>query len=197
METIKTIQYKGEEIEIYYDENFSSDFMNDLDAFIVYDHRSFFVEKEGFNPEDIFEEHQKGKKIYDGHWFFPLFAYIHSGVSLSLSRCTDPLDTSFKGFVLVKREKGWSYHREKAFEIASSIIKTWNQYLGGEVYGYIAGDDSCWGYIGEEGMEQMIEEAKSIIDYKIKVKREAYFKKLKVAIKNRVPYSRRPQFTIL
>ena len=189
METLKTITYKGEEIEIWYVSDYDfTDWINESEAFIVYNHRDFTVKRKGFDPKDIFEAYREGKKLYDGHWIMPLYAYIHSGVSLSLSRAYDPWDTSFKGFVLVKRIKGWSYTREKAFSIAKSVVEEWNHCLGGEIYGYSTISDSCGGFIGPEGLEQAIEEAKHSIDAHIAKKRKQHFNQLKIWIKNRVPY---------
>lgn len=194
METVEKIAYKGREIEIYYDHDYDyTDWINEDDTFIVYDHREFYVKKEGFNPNNIFESYSKGKKIYDGHWFFPLYAYIHSGVSLSLRRGTDVWDTSFKGFVLVKREKGWSYTRKRAIKIAESTIDEWNHCLSGEIYRFSTENDSCGGFIGPEGLKDAIADAKASIDLEIKKEQKEYFKRLKTWIKNRVPfYVRQP-----
>ncbi len=142
-------------------------------AFVVYDHRQFYVEKKGFNPRDIFKHLQTGKKTYKGYWAFVVYAYIHSGVVLSVGGHNFPdaqWDVSTTGFVLVKREKGAS--KEKAMTIAKSVIEMWNQYLGGDCYGYeinrIDADgeetfvDSCWGYYGQE---ECMKEAESVLGY--------------------------------
>lgn len=197
METIQTIDYKGYEIRILTDPECDSDWINDGDAFVVYDHRDFYIKRKGFNPDNIFEHIYETKRFfYENHYVFPLFAYIHSGVSLSLSRGTDRRDTSYKGFVLVKREKGWTYTREKAFKIAQSTVKTWNEYLGGEVYSFLTDFDGCSGYFGDEGIKDAIEEAKSSIDYHIKQEMLKHFKTLKTWIKNRVPYQYRNQLIL-
>lgn len=164
-------------VEVVQDEDAQSpdDWGND-DVFIVFDHRQFCVERRGFDPTDIFNERfNKGFKTYDGHWIFPLYAYIHSGVALSVGGHNFPdarWDVSFKGFVLVKREKGWSYTEKKAFEIAKSMVEEWNMYLSGEVYGYKITDteteeevDSCWGFYGEE--ENCMTEAEGIVQYMV------------------------------
>lgn len=166
---IETISYKGYDIEIFYDSYTDSpDEWGNDDAFIVYDHRQFAVNRKGFEPEDIFEIMQKGKALFDGYYYFPLYAHIHSGVSLlSLSRGSDRWDTSFKGFVLVKREKS-TWDKDKAHTRAESEVKIWNMYLSGDVYGYKSEAGSCWGFYGEEGREEMIKEAKDEIDYLVR-----------------------------
>ena len=146
------------------------------DAFIVFDHREFYVGRKGFDPSDIFNDrYNKGFKTYNGYWIFPLYAYIHSGVALSVGSHNFPdarWDVSFKGFVLVRKVKGWTWTSEKAMEVAKSIVEEWNMYLSGEVYGYKITDteaddddvvDSCWGFYGEE--ENCMTEAESIVNH--------------------------------
>lgn len=162
-----TVKYKGHTIKIYYDDDPQSpDEWGNDDVFLVYEHRDFCIKRPGFDPEEIFETFQK-KNMFEGFHIFPVYAYIHSGVALSLGRNTYPFtcpwDTSFKGFALVKRQKGY-WKREKAFEIAQSLIKEWNQCLSGEVFGYNSDCGSCWGFYGEEEIPRMIEEAKAEID---------------------------------
>lgn len=186
------IDYKGFNIDIYYDTDAESpDIWGNEDSFIVYDHRQFYVQRDGFNPDDIWDTLEEGKKLYEGYWIFPLYAYIHSGVSLSLGSGTCRWDTSMKGFALVKREAGWSYKREQAGSIAEATIKEWNEYLSGEVYGYETEGDSCFGYIGDEGLEQAIEEAKSSLDYYMEDTRSKHFNQLKAWIKKGVNYIHR------
>lgn len=190
---IETIEYRGKEINTYYDTDAQSpdDWGND-ECFIVYDHRDFTVERKGYNPDDIFENLQNKKRLYDGYHVFPLYAYIHSGVSLSLGRNSYPFtcnwDTSFKGFVLVKRQKGWSWTPNKAEKIAQSVVDEWNDYLSGSVYGYNTDSGSCWGFYGDEGYKDMIEEAKAEIDYDILKGRKNHYEQLKTWIRNKVPF---------
>lgn len=200
----ETIKYKGFTIKVSYDEYYNetpNDWSFD-ENFLIYNHRQFFVEVKGFDPEEIFEHIQETKKyFYEGYYVFPVYAYIHSGVSLSLGRSsypfTDSWDTSFSGFYLVKRMKG-TYSKNQAFKIAQNMIKVWNEILGGEVYGYVTEEteDGCTGFIGEEGYKQMIEEAKEEIDYYIKKQIKKHCDKLKVQIKNKVPIAKREVLTL-
>jgi len=192
MEAIEKIMYKGRTIETFYDQDADSpDNWGNDEAFIVYDHRDFMIKREGFDPDDIFHAMQDKKHLYEGCWYFPVYAYIHSGVSLSLGRDNYPFtcnwDTSFKGFVLVKRMKGWSWAREKARVIAQSIVDEWNMYLSGDVYGYDSEAGGCWGFYGKEGYKEMILQAKKKIDYDIQKANLAHFVQLKKWIKGRVP----------
>lgn len=189
---IETIEYKGKKIEIFYDQDATSpDEWGNNDNFLVYDHRQFNVERAGYRPREIFDHMNETKKMFfDGYHVFVLYAYIHSGVSLSLGRggypFNDRWDVSSTGYVLVKREKG-TWRRAQALKQAQFIVDDWNTYLGGEVYGYNSDSGSCWGFYGPEGLKQMIEEAKNEIDYDLKQVQKSHFEQLKKWILNRVP----------
>lgn len=185
-------EYKGRTIEIMYDESpMSPEEWGNEDCFLVYDHRQFSVERKGYDPTDIFAHLEETKKFfYEGYYVFPVYAYIHSGVALSLGRTSYPFtcnwDTSYRGFALVKRQKGWTYTRTKAEKVAKSIVEEWNQYLGGEVYGYDTGTDSCWGYYGDEGRKEAISQAKACIDFEVKDTIKTHCNKVKQWIRNKV-----------
>lgn len=176
------IEYNGYRIEIIQDEDACSP-QEDGDCddhFLIFDHRDFCVKVEGWNPQDVFDNYwSKGIRFVDGYHIFGVEAYIHGGVSLALKSSVKALnfpdrrwDVSFRGFIFIKRVKGWSWKREKAYTIAESVIKEWDQYLRGDVYGYVITkegerieDGSCWGYYGAD---YCLEEAKSLIDHLIK-----------------------------
>lgn len=198
MQTYKTEIYKGIEIKIQYDEDYESpnDWGND-NVFLVYDHRQFNVRVNGFAPEYIVKAMQNKEKTFDGYYYFPVFAYIHSGISLSLCKNYYPFtcnfDTSFAGFALVKRGKGM-YTRDKAYKAAESLISTWNKYLSGEVFGYTSEYGSCWGYYGTDSIPYMIEEAKGEIDQAEKEQIRQHGRKVKTWIKNHVPLTKRESY---
>lgn len=153
------------------------------DIFLVYDHRQFCIEREGFDAKEIFEYLQNcadsstidlRNDDYDKYWIFPVYAYIHSGVSLSLGKDTYPFtckfDTSMQGFILVLKDateegrKPVICTEDEATKYAEGLIETWNQYLSGEVYSFVVIEtvkcphcgtieeiehDSCCGFYGE------------------------------------------------
>lgn len=195
---METINYRGVEIEIEQDEFTESP--NDWDGsrFIVYDHRDFYVEKKGFNPNDIFEDVWGTNKLYKGYYVFGVDAYIHSGVVLAIRNTRKALDfpdrrwdVSFKGFALIKREKG-CYTKDKAFKVAEGLIDIWNQYLSGNVYGYNIEqfNESCWGFYG---YNTCLQEAKNIVDYHLEELRKKRQETLKQLIKSKVPIAYRSQ----
>lgn len=197
---VETIEYKGYNINILFDDMFDEN-PNEWDenVFLVYDHRQFNIEVDGFDPQTIFEHFQEGYKTFDNHWVFPVYAYIHSGVALSLGRdsypFTDKWDVSFSGFILVNRKEYWS--KEKAFERAQSEIEDWNYILSGQVFGYEIEDqngnfvDSCWGFIG--WWEDMLSEVKNDVNAYIKHKQKEKHEKLKTLVKNKVPFEKRTE----
>jgi hypothetical protein len=131
------IFYKGCKIKIVQCEcTDSPDDWGNEDLFLVYDHRQFTVRREGFEPIDIYESESAYE---EEHWVFPVYAYIHSNVALSLNRNNYPFndvwDVSSTGYILASKKEFET--EEIAVKAAESLVKTWNQYLSGEVYGYI------------------------------------------------------------
>lgn len=175
MDAIQTIDYKGYKINICYDDVADSPqemMMGDDNVILVFDHRDFNITHPDFNAREIFENGEKVK----GYHVFRCYAYIHGGVALSVgsnSKWPDQKwDVSFKGFWLVKREKG-TWTEKHARLRAEGWCKVWNQYLSGEIYGYSIdspdeeGISSCWGYYGDPEESGLIAEAKHEIDFLI------------------------------
>uniref|UniRef100_A0A6M3JGW1 Uncharacterized protein n=1 Tax=viral metagenome TaxID=1070528 RepID=A0A6M3JGW1_9ZZZZ len=136
------------------------------------------------------------KEYIKKYHIFGLEAYIHSGVVLALSYegnfCDRQWDVSQLGLVFVSKKEART--KKSAKELALGLIREWNDYLSGSVYGYVikfkeGDEDSCWGYYGDT--EYMIKECKSIIDNYIKRKQEENNKRLKTLIKNKVPLNKR------
>ena len=85
-------------------------------------------------------------------------------------------DTMQVGFIYTTRQRmkemcGWTRLTEKVQgqvdKQLEAEVETYNQYLRGDVYGYIIEDkvgdslESCWGFYGRENCE---EEAKSVMN---------------------------------
>lgn len=148
----------------------SPDKNEDTEIFLVHYHRQFYIErKDVINENDLksiflneVDEDSRAKEIGNKYHILPVFAYIHSGLSLSLGNTnypfTDEWDTSCCGAILVSKEE-WK-ELDKANAIAQSLIEEWNQYLSGDVYGIVKEEydtnkkqinkDSCWGFYGQE-----------------------------------------------
>lgn len=133
-------------------------------------------------------------------YHLPLYLYDHSGITMSTGRFSCPWDSGQVGFIYVEKEKAideWGIlHRgpmtpemieQKAYEYLTGEVETYDQYLTGDVYGYVVqvaefdedGDpewgnpdepDSCWGFFGSDSAE---DEAKSVLtDYEKKLDKE-------------------------
>jgi hypothetical protein len=113
------------------------------------------------------------KSKYVHYFIFPVDAYIHSGVHLSLANTEKypdrRWDVSTTGYILVKKEminlegeNNFQVGESEAKEYAENLIQTWNQYLSGEIYGYQILKtenkeiDSCWGFFGDDPNENGI-----------------------------------------
>ena len=185
MDAIKTFIHAGYRVTIQQDTDAQSpeDWGND-DLFLVASHRQFDVRRKGFDCDaDTPKEHKADYHV------LPLIAYIHSGVALSLGSDSYPFNDAWDagqvGWVLVQKRAGFRNIRKAA----QSLVAEWNQYLSGDVYGYIvsaveSGDDdtdidemyeselaeleelehvdSCWGFYGLEYCEA---EAKRAAEY--------------------------------
>jgi hypothetical protein len=138
--------------------------------FLVTSHRDFTVGPQEFlkaDPEDTRKEFH----------VFPVRAYIHSGVSLSLSGEGYPFncqwDSAWIGCVFITRKEGVFGEGLDPKKIAQGLIDLWNQYLSGQVYGYKIYEtcpiclgrkevDSCWGFYGT--LDSVQAEADAAID---------------------------------
>lgn len=190
MEKERTIEYQGYCIDIYYDDNAESPRAWSNLGTIYTKHPHYLIEEQftdHFEFEDVFESVSRAKVVFnksflDEYVALPIFLYDHSGVSISTTNnYPDAMwDTSLFGIIavsleMVRKEYGWdnitSERRTMIENQLQSEIEVLNDYYQGDIYGwevirmsdneYI---DSCWGYIGDLGLEQAIEEAKSCID---------------------------------
>lgn len=103
----------------------------------------------------------------------PLYLYDHSGITMSTGSFSCPWDSGQVGFIYIDREKitkeyGWKVltakRREKIEEYLRNEVKTYDDYLTGNVYGFVVEQldnetgeweqtDSCWGFFGDDPVE--------------------------------------------
>ena len=199
MENVYEEKYKGCIIEIANDD-MSSESPDDWDnenVFLVNFHRDFEVRNDDIIVEDKVRNWHNDEKIEQekNYWLFALNMYSHSGVALSLSSDQYPFncrwDSSRVGMVLVKKTEAKT--RKKAEKLAQGLIKNWNDYLSGNVYGFMARDekndydiDSCWGFYGDWEKSGILEKAQSSIDYYIKEERAKIQKQRKEELFNKI-----------
>lgn len=168
------IDYKGYKIDVSYDESPMRPDEWSSNVILVFNHRDFWIQHPDFEADAIFEAGEEVK----GYHVFRCYAYIHSGVMLSVgpnSKWPDQRwDVSFKGFWLVERQKG-AWRRSQARKLAEAFCEEWNTYLSGEIYRFTIQDregefiDSCGGYYS---MNDLVADAKDVIDLNIKTEHE-------------------------
>jgi hypothetical protein len=103
------------------------------------------------------------------------YVYIldHSSVSLSTTPFNCPWDSGCVGIIAVEKYKAREEFGkrltkqvvDKVYKYLKSEIQTFNQYLQGDVYGFIIKDkegnvvDSCWGFYGQKYCLEQAKEA--------------------------------------
>ena len=151
---------------------------------------------------EYFSEHEKLDMIEatgEIVWL-PISMYDHSGITIWLGGKGGHVDAQWDcstiGFAYVEKctaekegalraDKNGLYNGHKswqewAYAMMEGEMETYNQYVTGEVFGYMVEggdgycDDSCWGFYGTDEIPEMIEEAKASIDYAIKKQAKAH-----------------------
>jgi hypothetical protein len=106
----------------------------------------------------------------------PLYLYDHSGITMSTGSFSCPWDSGQVGFIFITKAdalKEWGKPgqtrmskrvRDAALACLEAEVKEYDQYLTGDVYGYvIEGDDEfvacCWGFYGLEHCKEAAKEA--------------------------------------
>jgi len=138
------------------------------DIFLVHYHRDFWIENERVTERLLgewyrgeWEDNEELQQLEQEYWIFPVAAYVHSGVVLSMGSGShfpdQQWDVSHVGAVLVTRNKYWK-NEEEAEGAAESIIAEWNEYFSGDVYGIVherldaekqsVEIDDCWNFYG-------------------------------------------------
>lgn len=146
--------------------------MFDHDTTIVYHSSRYVLGDVDIVPEDF--------ELPDNVWAFPVYAYIHSGTALSLSRevCAfDPQgwDSGQSGIMYISR--GCVASEEEAYHLCKAELAEFEAYINGETYGYRVyrmpdGTDplfydlglceeveAVWGFYGYESAEAAANEA--------------------------------------
>jgi len=140
------------------------------------------------DPSDFrewWEEHGKGGLL------LPLYLYDHSGITMSCSPFSCPWDSGQVGYIYITAEKMREEYsvkriskqlRKRVTEYLVNEVKTYDEFLRGDVYGYVVAElepqdedesleleeregdqrDSCWGFYG---LDYCIQEAKSMAEW--------------------------------
>jgi hypothetical protein len=135
----------------------------------------------------------EGEKTWS---IWPLASYIHGGVVLALMgserASTFPdqqWDVSRCGWILIPRKEWAEYSGIPEAEVdwrklAEAHVAEWNQYLSGDVYGYVVDGDmseSCWGFYGMEAAKEAGTEAARGVAH-ARAKKAAEFEQFATAV---------------
>ena len=170
----------GDEHSFSEPSEFEKDLAMEVDT-SVEDRWYYWDDHPSLNWEQI-EKRQKDliQKALDKHVvMLPLYLYDHGGITMSTTPFGCRWDSGQVGWIYVTREVALKEFGGKIFSkqlkakvlnLLEGEVKTYDQYLTGDVYGYtVEGehcDDSCWGFFGDD-FSQMIDEAKRSIDFNV------------------------------
>lgn len=103
---------------------------------------------------------EEGAKV-----ILPLYLYDHGDLTISTQPFSCPWDSGQVGFIYITKAKlhqefpSWKritkQRREKLEKYLRAEVEVYDQYLTGQVFGFIIKDegketDSCWGFFGED-----------------------------------------------
>lgn len=191
MEAIETKDLGNYRIKIFQDESPDSprDWDN-LGTMVCFHRRYNLGDKHDYDHNDYsgWEEMKKAiDKNEDALIILPLYLYDHSGITMSTSPFSCRWDSGQVGFIYVSKKKVREEYgvkrispkvAEKALNVLEGEVKTYDQYLTGDVYGYRVYKvttcelgheheeeiDSCWGYYGQE---ECMKEAEGIAEWHV------------------------------
>ncbi len=162
MQSIRELVHANRTIKVYLD----PDPLNprkewDNATIMVHWHRRYDLGDKRVEPctaEELKEEYaERGDPVLA---IQPLYLYDHSGLSVSTGAFSCSFDSGQVGWVFVTKSKSVEmgfegYTPDKLEEVIKGEVKSYDDYLTGQVYGYEVlgkdGDhiDSCWGYVGD------------------------------------------------
>ena len=170
-EPVKEEKYHGYTIKIYQD----PDPMNprtEFDEFgkmICFHRRYDLGDKHDMSVEELQELVERKDVVA-----LPLYLYDHSGITMRTRPFGDPWDSGQVGYIyadagMIKKEYGsvTAATKEKARKLMQGEVETYDDYLTGNVYGYVIENpdgehvDSCWGFYG--GTDEAFKEAKALV----------------------------------
>jgi len=193
---METEIYKGYEIEIKQDEtiNDTPREWDNLGKMICFHSRYDLGDKHILSVEDC-------KYILDRKDVIalPLYLYDHSGITMSARPFACPWDSGQVGIIYadyesIKKEfntkRVGAKLREKVRKILLSEVEVYDQYLRGDVYGYVTEFDSLWNIYG---YDEALKMAKENIDWNIEDQRKRKQARLKEFIRHKVPLEYRKE----
>lgn len=171
---------EGRELRIYLDDDpinpRDGDWQDNFGHMVCF-HRDYILgdkhnlKQSEFSSWDDVEEYLI--KEEDAVIILPLYLYDHSGITIQTSPFSDRWDSMQVGFIYCSNNDiKECFLKKDSDEITSKIlkqaennllceVKEYDEYLRGEVYGFILYEDneevdSCWGFYG--GIDRILEE---------------------------------------
>lgn len=184
MDSIKTVEYKGYKIDVYYDEDAESPrTWDNLGKMLCLHGRYDLGDKhehtsKSFSGWDAMRAYIE--KVYRAAVIYPLYIYDHGGLRIGTHPWGCPYDSGQVGYIYATRksilkEYGGKYLTKRKRAMAEKELRreviTYDDYLSGKVYGYeiTTGNgetvDGCWGYYGDYDSSGLLKDAKERIDY--------------------------------
>lgn len=173
MEAIEVYEHAGLTVKIFSDSDPESPReWDNLGTMVCFHRRYNLGDKNEFKtPTELQEFLEETKAIH-----LPLYLYDHSGLTMNTTGFSCPWDSGQVGIIFVtpeniRKEFGkkriTAKLREKVKEILLAEVKTFDEYLRGDVYGYVVEKDgnhldSCWGFYG--GIDYCKEQANSVAE---------------------------------
>lgn len=178
MEALETIKLKdNKELRIFHDDDAESPRSWDNLGTIACFHKRYRLGDQVPFSSSEFNSWSKMESYIinslDAAVIYPIYMYDHSGITISTSPFSCPWDSGQIGFIYVTKDKlrkEYNVKRlskkiiDKAERILLNEIKTYDQYLVGDIYGFQIVEldkcdqghthenviDSCWGFYGDD-----------------------------------------------
>lgn len=195
--------YRGETIRIKQDENPESPReWDNLGKMICFHRRYNLGDKHTYDYSDYESWKELGNAIQkkeNAVVMLPLGLYDHSGITMYIGNTHDMWDGGSVGWIVASREdilKEYSVKKiskkllKQVTERLKAEVEIYDQYLTGDVWGYITDTDSCWEFYGRDEAKKAAEES---IDYQIAENQKEHERKLKAQILHQVPLEYRMQ----
>ena len=176
MTAIKTINLEnGNTLEIHHDDGDSNPReWDNLGKMVCFHRRYTLGEKHDYQQD----EHNSWEQLKDAIEekerpivILPLYLYDHSGITMNTTGFSCGWDSGQVGWIYVTKKQleilgthisdneTYAEFKERLEKILVAEVKLYDQYLTGDVYGFILKDsegdeiDSCWGFYGDNWEE--------------------------------------------
>jgi hypothetical protein len=175
-EVEKSENYKGHIIKIYIDEDPDNprECYDNFGKMVCFHRRYSIGDKHDFKTPEDFEAFVKSEK---GIAVLPIYAYIHSGITIKTGSFSDPWDSGQIGWIyataqtiretyMVKRIT--KKIRAKAIELLDLEVKQYDNYLTMPSYYFVVEDEDgeeVERFYGFEDVDDCLDEARKIVDH--------------------------------